>query len=127
MKYSRADVIGELVRELEMRRTLYKRWVQIRRLDKDVAAFRIRCIENAIQRLEGRSATQKISFTDLIDELNREIRMRQDVYPRLIQKGKLHERVAFRRISLFQAAIAMLCGEEVATDPDQQMQLFKNQ
>ena len=47
-----ADCLGELRRELEVRRVLYPTWIRQNRLSQELADFRIQAIELAIGTLE---------------------------------------------------------------------------
>lgn len=64
----------------------------------------------------------KKMIQDALSELNREMRMRQDVYPRLIQTGKLSKELAATRNSRLDYAIMVLT--ELKHDrPDNQIKL----
>lgn len=49
---------------------------------------------------------------DIIQELEREMQVRQQVYPALIRNGKLHPHLAARRNRALQAAIDFIKGTD---------------
>lgn len=46
-------VLDELRRELLMRRNVYPKWIRNGKIDEETATRRIRCMELAIQYIEG--------------------------------------------------------------------------
>jgi hypothetical protein len=51
---------------------------------------------------------QQITLDEMRDELQREIKMRQAVYPRWILSGKIDERTAAIRVLVLQACLAFI-------------------
>ena len=48
------------------------------------------------------------STSEMIAELEREIRMREQVYPGLVRKGSLAQNTANRRIAVMKAVVTLL-------------------
>jgi len=65
----------------------------------------------------------KITRDDAIKELERELKMRERVYPRFVQSGKLHRDTAERQYCRLQAAINFL-KEETPSLTSNQKRLF---
>jgi hypothetical protein len=57
----------------------------------------------------------------IIEELERELRMRHQVYPNLIRTGKLSLHLAQKRNQALQAAIDMIRGEKVTKSTQQNL------
>lgn len=65
----------------------------------------------------------KITRDDAIKELERELKMRERVYPRFVQSGKLHRDTAERQYRRLQAAINFL-KEDTPSPTSNQKRLF---
>lgn len=51
---------------------------------------------------------EQITLEEIRDELKREIKTRQRVYPRWIQQGKIDERTAALRVLILEANLALI-------------------
>ena len=126
MKYDKQSVLRELTREIAQRESLYPRWVKYRRygLTPDQAQHQLQAVRKAYDLIESGSSAIRIPFSAVIAELTREITLREKVYPRQVQAGKLHVKTATRRITLLQCAISILCGDTITADGPPQGKLF---
>lgn len=70
------------------------------------------------------SQYSKKMIQDALSELNREMRMRQQVYPRLIQSNRLSKELAATRNTRLEYAIMILSNMKNQS-PDNQLKLFK--
>lgn len=51
---------------------------------------------------------EQITLEEIRDEMKREIKVRQRVYPRWIEQGKIDERTAANRVLILQANLALI-------------------
>jgi hypothetical protein len=60
------------------------------------------------------SGMVEITLNMMIDEVSREIQMRESVYGRQVSSGKLKKELADRRMATMQAVLDMLLKEKAA-------------
>ncbi|MCO6476809.1 MAG: hypothetical protein J5I94_09335 [Phaeodactylibacter sp.] len=66
----------------------------------------------------------KVTLQDAIKEVQREIRMRERLYPGWITSGKLSKAAAERQLARMKYALELLKGKQ-GEQPGQQTELFK--
>jgi hypothetical protein len=65
--------------------------------------------------------TQEITLDEMEAEIKREIGMRNSVYPRRIQAGKLKQETADFQILVLKAALALIQGEIKKNSPQKDL------
>ena len=109
-----AAQVEEVRRECAMRERVYASWVLEGRMTAVESATRIRrmgAARNTLEALEAmRPPAQRpaASLAEQVQEVKRELRMRQRVYPRMVEQGRADPAEAEQRLAAMAAAFATL-------------------
>ncbi len=66
---------------------------------------------------------EQITLEEIAEEMKREIKVRQRVYPRWIEQGKIDSQIAANRVLILQANLALIEAE--VNKNAAQMELFQ--
>lgn len=102
-------ILDELTRERDVRRNYYPKKAAEQPEKRDQLARQFERLVAARQWLEGKTGLE-ITVADALKELRRELRMREEFYPKWVESNRMATADAHRWLALWRQAIDELTG-----------------
>lgn len=115
------EVIVELNREYELRKVVYPNRIKDGKISTDTAQRQLNRLMGVILHLQGEKT--KVPLESMITELNRELQLREKLYPKWISNGTLHRDRARTQWARIKRAVNLIEGEKEEIE-SKQTELF---
>jgi len=120
MKIDKKKVLGELQREISLRKSLYPKWIANGKMNQENARKQLLLMQSAHEFVKRGALLPGTDKNSICDEIKRELSMRESVYPRWITRGTLNAHRAALYMKRLEAAIILLKDDRIEPAGDQQ-------